>query len=212
MKITKYGHACLLLEEEGAKILLDPGAYNQTPSISDLDAILISHEHQDHFQISQIQELVANNPSVQIITNQSVAKLLESAGIEYSVLAHGESTTVRGVAVSSRGKKHSFIYGELPDCENSGFLIAEKFYYPGDSFFIPEEKVEILALPVAGPWMKLGECIVFAKAISPKKVIPVHDGFFLPERGGTTRSFPKMILEPLGIEFIDMIDGSIEEL
>ena len=49
MKITKFGHSCLLVEEGGARILLDPGKYSILQNnVENVDAIVITHEHQDH--------------------------------------------------------------------------------------------------------------------------------------------------------------------
>ena len=52
MKITKIGHCCLVLEEESIKILTDPGSFTieGQEQITDLDVVLITHEHQDHLQ------------------------------------------------------------------------------------------------------------------------------------------------------------------
>lgn len=43
MKITKFGHCCLLIEEHLLRILTDPGNYNTTPDVENIDIILITH-------------------------------------------------------------------------------------------------------------------------------------------------------------------------
>jgi L-ascorbate metabolism protein UlaG (beta-lactamase superfamily) len=211
MKITKFGHSCLLIEEEGVRILLDPGSYSGEVQADNLDAILITHNHQDHLNIDLLQSILTRNPQAQIVTVAEVGKDLDEAHIQYTVIEDGAEVTVAGVSVRSSGMRHSYIYGTMPQCQNTGFIIADRFYYPGDSLHVPEEKIEILALPVAGPWMKLSECIDFAKAVKPTYVIPVHDGFIREDRGASLRTFPKMFLEPEGIEMRDMHNGSIEE-
>lgn len=211
MKITKFGHACLLIEEGNARILIDPGSYSNDVSAENLDAILITHNHQDHLDPALIKTLLAKSPDAQVITVTEAGKNLEEAGIAHSIIEDESAVDVSGVSIQSFGKQHSFIYGDMPQCQNTGFMIANRFYYPGDSFHIPAASVEILALPVAGPWMKLAECIDYAKAVQPKVVIPVHDGFIRPDRGSSIRRFPQMFFEPAGIEFRDMQDGSVEE-
>lgn len=52
MKITKFGHCCLLIEENGVRILTDPGTYStQQSEVKNIDFVLITHEHADHFQL-----------------------------------------------------------------------------------------------------------------------------------------------------------------
>lgn len=211
MKITKYGHACVLVEEADARILIDPGSYSGNVDATGVNAILITHNHQDHLDTGLVTAILERNPGAQVVTVAEAGKNLAEAGIAFATIEDGEEIAISGVPVRSFGKHHSYIYGEMPQCQNTGYMIANRFYYPGDSLHVPDAQVEILALPVAGPWMKIAEAIDFAKAVNPKVVIPVHDGFIRPDRGQTTRTFPKMILEPLGIEFRDMQDGSQEE-
>lgn len=65
MKITKFAHSCLLIEVAGAKILTDLGSWNpEIPEVSGLNAILITHEHTDHFDIEKLKAVVSNNPVI----------------------------------------------------------------------------------------------------------------------------------------------------
>ena len=60
------------------KILTDPGTYStQQNEVKNIDVVLITHEHQDHFHIDSLKALLKNNPQVKIITNKSVGALLE---------------------------------------------------------------------------------------------------------------------------------------
>jgi L-ascorbate metabolism protein UlaG (beta-lactamase superfamily) len=211
MKITKFGHACFLVEESDARILIDPGSYSTSAAnVENLNAILITHNHQDHLDPELIKTLLAKNPSTQVITVAEAGKNLEEAGIPYVSIEDGAEVTIAGVSVRSFGKHHSYIYGDMPQCQNTGFMIADRLYHPGDSLHQPGVPVEILALPVAGPWMKLSECIDYAKAVKPRVVIPIHDGFIREDRGASLRRFPTMFLEPDGIAFRDMSEGSSE--
>jgi L-ascorbate metabolism protein UlaG (beta-lactamase superfamily) len=211
MKVTKIGHACLLIEEGNAHILIDPGSYNPMPEVENLDAVLITHEHQDHLDVPMLKAVLEKNPKAVVVTVAEVAKKLEEEGIPSRVIEDGGMMEIAGVSVQSQGKEHAHIYGDMPKCQNTGFLIAGRLYHPGDSFHMPTAPVEILALPVGGPWMKIGEAIDYALAVKPRVVFPMHDAMFHPERSGTSRRFPQMILEPADIEFRDMNEGSVEE-
>lgn len=59
--------------------------------------------------------------------------------------------------------------------ENTGYFIDEKLFYPGDAFTDPGRPIDVLALPVAGPWVKISESVDYALALKPRTVFPVHD-------------------------------------
>lgn len=70
MKVTKFGHSCILVEENSVKILLDPGVFSTDyTDIKDVDALLITHEHQDHFDISGVKKILELNPKIKVLTN-----------------------------------------------------------------------------------------------------------------------------------------------
>lgn len=57
-----------------------------------------------------------------------------------------------------------------------------------------------------------GEAIEYAKLIKPRVVFPVHDGMLRQEHQlGPTRRIPTLLLEPLGITYIDMLEGSVHD-
>lgn len=212
MTITKFGHCCLLIEVGGVRILTDPGNYNETPIVTDIDAVLISHEHADHLHVESLGVVLAKNPAARVISHAGVGNMLDEAGIEWESVVDGEELEVKGVKIQSFGSKHACIHHDLPPVQNTGFLIAERLFYPGDAFHSPGKPVEVLALPVAGPWMRLEEAIEYAKVVKPKCVFPVHDGML--RQGielGPTRRIPKALLEPLGITYVDMTEGSVHD-
>lgn len=210
MKITKYAHSCLLIEEENARILIDPGSWNETPSAENLDAIFITHEHQDHFDIGQIREVLKRNPDAVVITQESVGRLLVEEGIGCTTMKAEEVVEVAGVRVQSFGRDHAIIYGATSPCQNTGYLIAERLYVPGDALHdMPGAPVEILALPTGGPWMKIAEAIEYAKKVGPSVVFPIHDAMYVESY--QRELIPRIVggnLESVDIEFRDMAAGA----
>src|SRR5581483_10732002 len=171
MKITKLGHCCLVLEVNGVKVLTDPGSFTTAQdTLTGIDILLITHEHGDHYHVESVKKILVNNPNAHVVANASVTVLIQKEGIpaQGTVVGDGGSVEVKGIKIEGFGKEHAPIYGSMGQCENTGYMVAEKFYIPGDNFHAPNKKVDVLALPVAGPWMKLADAVDFAKKIAPR--------------------------------------------
>ncbi|MDE2079314.1 MAG: MBL fold metallo-hydrolase [Patescibacteria group bacterium] len=207
MNITKFGHSCVLIEEEGARILLDPGTYSEgrQNGVTNLDALLITHEHADHIDMASVKALVAGNPGMKIFTNPSVKEILAKDGIESEVLGDGESAEVKGIKIEGFGHDHALIHSSIPVCRNTGYFVGGKFFYPGDALTLPNRPVEILGMPTAAPWARIGELIDYALAVKPKVAIPMHDAI-LANPSGFHGIFSE-ILGDAGVEFRPMEVG-----
>lgn len=207
MVITKYGHCCLYIEIDGLAVLIDPGGWSEGfLEVPTLDVLLISHEHADHFHVPAVKQLVARFPSVTIMTNTAVGALLHEEGLPYVQLADGEHKLFHGTLFEGHGREHAPIYPGVPVVENTGFFVAERLWYPGDALSVqPEKPVEVLALPVVGPWMLFSDALDYAKALKPERVIPVHDGM-LREAGWLYRHLQRFLPEA-GIQFDDLVSG-----
>jgi L-ascorbate metabolism protein UlaG (beta-lactamase superfamily) len=211
MKITKLGHCCLVLEESGIKLMTDPGTFTieAQEKITGLDAIVITHEHQDHFHADSVKALLAKNPGAVVITNAAVGKLLKDLGVEHVQVGDGQSTVVKGITIEGSGKDHAPIYETMGLVENTGYLIAGKFYFPGDNFHVPGKAIDILALPVAGPWLKISEAIDFAKAIKARVAFGVHDAMIVPPFRGFVGTMLKMFIP--NTEYVALQDGESKD-
>ena len=198
MTITKIGHSCLLIKEGDLTILTDPGIYTKDTmgGVSGLDVILITDEHPDHFDIASIEMLLKNNPGAKIFTQRSVHKLLAEKNIPSDFLLDKQKTTIKDVLIEGRGEKHAVLHSSVPRSDNTGYIIAGRLFHPGDALTIPDQPIEILALPIAGPWLKMSESIDYALAVNPKICFPIHDG-----RGTFTALFEKILPEH-GIKFV----------
>lgn len=206
MKITKFGHACLLVEEEGVRLLIDPGSYSVLPENLDaLDAVIITHTHDDHYTPEILKKILDNNKEAQVITNSEVGAELDKLGVAYQVIEDGQGIKIGKVEIEGEGTKHAFIHGTFPTCHNTGYFIAGKLFHPGDSLYVPNRPVEILALPVIGPWVRIGEAVDYALAVRPKKSFAIHDANI--KKPGAAHRVPTDVLTKAGIDFQILEDG-----
>ena len=212
MKIKKLGHCCLVVETKGKRILTDPGSYSTTQDEErDIDIILITHEHPDHLHTDSLKKVLKNNPQATLITNTSVGKLLDLEGISYQIVEHAGNATIADILFEGFGELHQVIYQDFGRVQNTGYFIDNKLFYPGDAFTDPKKAVDVLALPVAGPWMKISEAIEYALMLKPRVVFPVHDGMFEAGKLGPIHRLPATILPENGVQFIPMIEGEEQE-
>ena len=179
MKITKFGHCCLLIEDQGKRILTDPGSYTADQNtLTNLDLVLITHEHVDHLHLDSMVEIMKNNPTAKIVCNTAVAKILSSNGWQAVVLEGMTSIDLDGVSLEAHDAKHAEIFEEYGQVQNTGYLINHKLFYPGDALHNPNCEIEVLAFPTAGGWANIKESINYVFDLKPKKCFPVHDGAF----------------------------------
>lgn len=181
MEIKYLEHSCLLLTQNNTKILFDPGVFSPGwENITDLTAIAITHQHTDHVDLTRFPELIKNNPTAKVIVEAGTAELLKDINIpNLQVIKNQEIINLGDLQLKAFVDDHEILLPQIPRIKNCGYIVGttEKpnwFYHPGDSLFIPEEKIEILGLPVAAPWMKILETNEYYHKISPKMAIPIH--------------------------------------
>lgn len=210
MHIHKLKHCCLVVSVPAAGgkhtvLVTDPGSYSidYHDKIARADIILITHEHADHFHLESVKALVKRSPGASVIANDAVGDLLAKEGIEHHIMKHGDSIDVKGVHIEAYGELHAVIHSSLPRVSNVGFFIQDKLFYPGDALTDPKKPVDALALPVAGPWIKIGEAIDYALQVKPRLAFPVHDAI----RSAFQHLIPEKVLATNGIEFAKLEEG-----
>ncbi|WP_162907987.1 MBL fold metallo-hydrolase [Allorhizocola rhizosphaerae] len=179
MRVTKYSHACVRIEHDGAVLVIDPGVWSEAEEALDgVDAVLLTHEHADHVDADRLADALAKRPNATVYTHPAViGKFAAQWGGGAATAVHsGQSFVAAGLPVRAFGGLHAVIHPEIPRVPNLGYLIDEKLYHPGDSFDVPgDATVETLFVPVAGPWLKLAESIDFVRAVGPQRVYALHD-------------------------------------
>ena len=213
MKIKKIGHCCLIIETNGKKIMTDPGSFTTEgqEKENDVDLILITHEHLDHLHIHSLKKVLINNPKATIFTNDGVGKLLQEAGIKYEVLKDKTPRDFFGVEIEPYDCKHEEIFQDFGQVLNTGFFIDKRLFYPGDSFYNPGRRVEILALPVAGPWARIRDSINYAIELKPKACFPVHDGVLSQNGLELTHRIARLSLSVFNIDLKNFEDTNKTE-
>jgi L-ascorbate metabolism protein UlaG (beta-lactamase superfamily) len=175
MELTKYTHACVSLRGSAGTILIDPGEWTESAAFAGVDAVLVTHEHFDHFDIHRLKDAWQMRPALSIYGAVAVVEALATVGVDATALRPGDSLAIAGFRIDAVGGEHAEIWCGKPGCGNLGFVVDESLYHPGDALFTPEADVETLLLPVSGPWLKTGEAIDFLHAVAPRRVIPIHD-------------------------------------
>ncbi len=180
MKIQKLLHSCLLVEDSGVRILIDPGDYSFAEklfipeSLSPIDAVLITHNHSDHCSIDALRRIAPKK----IFGSAATQATLAAAGIISEVIMPGGVVNIGGVAVRGIRAPHDPRLGAAPP-ESVGFIVGDVLLHPGDSFdFDASLSYRVLALPVAAPWMVRKEAVDLGLRLKPAHVIPIHDGMF----------------------------------
>lgn len=174
MKLSKFEHACFTVEKETQIVVVDPG--NLTSNLvrqRNVAAVIITHNHPDHFDPRIVTAIMDENPEAAIFTTADVAPQLAMYSVH--VPRPGEQRTAGSFTFRFFGGKHATIHDSIEVIDNIGVLIDEALYYPGDSFAPLDRTVAALLLPIAAPWMKIADAIDFAAQLRPGTVVPTHD-------------------------------------
>src|SRR5262249_33059253 len=100
MRLTKLGHACGRLEEDGSVLAIDPGTFSDAGSaLTGAEAVLITHEHADHLDADRVRAALSADPGLHMWTNAGVAGQFAEFGPRVHAVAHGDTFTAAGFDV-----------------------------------------------------------------------------------------------------------------
>jgi L-ascorbate metabolism protein UlaG (beta-lactamase superfamily) len=200
MKITKHGHACLELELDGKKALIDPGFYTEDVSgLKDVVVLVITHSHDDHCFETQVAGIAKSNPGIKIFGTSEVAAKL--SGFDVTTVYHGDFYLEQGFSFEFFGDMHQIIHESIPLIQNTGVMVNNQLYYPGDSYTTPDRPVEILACPTSAPWLKIGDVMDFVAAVKPKQSFATHNALLSDLGHDLNNGRVKLVTEQFGGEF-----------
>lgn len=181
------GHACVVVETGGARLLVDPGTFaDGWESLTGLDAVLLTHTHPDHCDRERLPALLAANPGALVAAEPDLADELSTGGRAVVPLPPGAVLQVGEVGVTAVGGRHAVIHSDIARVGNVGFLVRAPgepaLLHPGDSYEATPTDVDVLAVPLNGPWSAFRETVDFVRAVAPRVAFPIHDGL-LNDRG-----------------------------
>ncbi|MFE2032521.1 MBL fold metallo-hydrolase [Streptomyces scopuliridis] len=176
MRLTKKTHACVRLEKDGRTLVIDPGGFTEDDATDGADALLVTHEHPDHFNEGHLRAGLEANPAAELWTLRSVADRMSAAfpGRVHTV-GHGDTFSAAGFDIQVHGELHAVIHPDIPRITNVGYLVDGSVFHPGDALTVPDHPVETLLLPVQAPWSKISEVIEYVREVKPRRSFDVHD-------------------------------------
>src|SRR6218665_2518132 len=137
MRVTKFEHAALRLDEKGDTLLIDPGSFTSPiDDLSGLVAVVITHEHPDHCTPDHLDRILRAAPGTPIFAPPGVVHA--AAGYEITEVTPGDTVQAGSFTLRFFGGVHAVIHSSIPLVDNVGVLVNDEFYYPGDSYAVPE--------------------------------------------------------------------------
>jgi len=186
MKITHLGHAAVLLEVADRRVLFDPGNFSDRwHALTDLDAIVVTHLHPDHVDPEHVGALLAANADAQVWVEPGVLDAVDLGDRGHGI-AEDESVELGGVRIDAVGGLHAVIHRDIPRIGNVGLVVTAEgeptFFHPGDSLDTAPAGVDVVAVPVMGPWAAMKEHIDFLRELGAGQGFGIHEAL-LSERG-----------------------------
>ena len=180
MILTKYEHACFTLEKDGKVLVVDPGGWTtDLPALDNVAAVVVTHDHPDHFDVNALGAIIGRNPDAVIYAHETITRQFGDTLPAIAVIA-GEGIEAGPFRLEFHGGEHAVIHPDMPRAINLGVMINGTLYYPGDSFAQPGVPVEWLALPITAPWLKISEVVDFVRGVKPVHAFPTHDAIASP--------------------------------
>lgn len=192
MNITKYNHSCLVFEQDGYRILFDPGNMTfaegkvKPEDLAGAQAMVITHIHPDHYFVENIRQILAVN-TMPIYTTEEVSKALHKEGIKSTVWQAGQHY-LGPFKLQALDVVHEPLL-DSPIPQMLGFVINDKVLHPVDSMedaLLKYNGIELLIMVTMAPFANELRIAGFVDKLQPKQILPVHDGyvkdFFMKQR------------------------------
>jgi L-ascorbate metabolism protein UlaG (beta-lactamase superfamily) len=210
MKLTKFQHACFVVEKDGSSIVVDPG--NLTHDFimpKHVAAVFITHAHPDHLDNQLVITILRANPKAILLANENI--LADYKNENTQVVNAGETVDAGGISLKFVGGTHEPIDSAIPTPLNLGVIIENRLYYPGDSYFAPEQAITELLLPISAPWLTIGKAMDLVRTLKPSNVFPTHDAILSTDGQALVDGMANKITASLNTSY-QRINGKTVEL
>jgi len=219
-RVTYVGHATVLIEMDGVRLLTDPvlrrrigplrrhGTPPHPGLAEDVDAVLISHLHHDHADVPSLRRL---SRAVPMLAAPGSGDFLARLGFgDVRELAPGDSGSVGGVHITATEANHPPSGRRFERTSRAvGFKVSgeRRIYFAGDTDLfdgmegIGGDRLDLALLPIWGWGTSIGaghldpeRAARAAALLSPRAVVPIHWGTFYPV--GLARLRPEPLRSP----------------
>jgi len=210
MRITKFGHSCVRLSAAGGDVVLDPGGWSEREALDGAAAVLVTHEHADHWTIEHLRATDAPVYTIEAVARQ-VREADPAVGERVTVVRPGEEVDVAGFSVRVVGEKHAIIHPEMPTFDNSGYVLTAdgtSVYHPGDSFELPGQQVDVFCAPACAPWAKMSELVDLARSVAAPRSLAIRDKVYSDQGLGIVDRTMGTFLEPVGSTWSRLTPGT----
>jgi L-ascorbate metabolism protein UlaG (beta-lactamase superfamily) len=209
MRLTKFGHACVRIEHDNGVLVLDPGVFTDPAAMDGATAVLVTHDHPDHYLPDHLT--LAGAP---VYTISAVADLIRKDAPDVAertrLVAAGEDFSVDGLSVTAVAGRHAILHPEWPASDNSGYVIEvgdTAIYHPGDALVPAGRDIDILLAPASAPWARAYELVEFMRQVQAPINIAIHERIYSEAGAGIVDMQVGAFLAPTGQEFKRLRDG-----
>ena len=182
MQVITYGHACVAIVKDGRRLVIDPGMWSEPGVLETADAVVVTHAHPDHVDQRALRRALAARPDLQVWTNGAFEDSFEAPYGQMHVVSDGAEVESVGFRLRFVGEWHDEIHADIPRIRNVGVLVDDAVFHPGDALTFPGVPVELLCVPLHGPWVKAAELIDWVRLVAPRRTLAIHEAL-LSERG-----------------------------
>lgn len=217
MRLTKFGHACVRIESGDQALVIDPGMFTTLDAVDAATAVLITHEHADHYDLDRLRATDAPVFTIDAVAAQirdQAPDVFErvrvvAPGDVFDAGLPGAGLRDAGLPVEAVGEKHAVIHPDYPRIFNSGYLITvdgQRIYHPGDALHVPSVPVDICLVPASAPWLKASEAIDFARGVGAPTNLAIHDRIYTEAAHAMLETHMGNLL-PDGVAYLRLPDG-----